>query len=177
MLTDICKIPAIETLLNNDVKELIHFFKRKEKPRVISKNIAKDSGVKIRGSKIPVPTRWQSQRAFPHSVLRLKYPLEMAVAHKKVEKTIPLSIKINIVDSADHFEKNIEHIYNLIAAVSFLIKNIEGDAPNLSYFPIKLRRLFKFLKKGENIKFLDYLDEDLLKDILVDRLTFMYHPV
>lgn len=176
LLSDVCKIPFIAEFLE-EVKEVILYFKSHEKPRQVLKQLAAKSGEKMVSLKLTVPTRWQSQRESLRSILRLKYPLKMTIAHEEVERIIPETIRNNIDDHENYFWKNTQKIYNMIAPVSLLIKNIEGDKPNLSYFPTKLRKLKKFLLQAETLDFLNVDDEDQFTNTLADRHAFMFHPV
>lgn len=60
------------------------------------------------------------------------------------EKKIPAHSKSMIQN--DHFREMIEIVVKFGRLISDLIKAIEEDRPNLSYFPLSIQKIFTFLK-------------------------------
>ena len=173
LIKDIVSVPTIQKLIG-DTKTIIKFFRNCQVAKQMLKKIQFENGGKEMALLLPVDTRWGSQCATINSLLRTKNHLQIAVMHKEISSKVTAAVKRNLLDE-DNFWSELERVYTLIEPPSSLIKKIEGDRPNLSYFPMSIKHLFTELE--DNIFFLTADEEDMLKVSYEKRREFLFHPI
>lgn len=169
---DILKRETTKTILN-DAGDIIHFFRRKIKPKEILNNMMIQLKQKPAAVVDAVATRWGLHKAALHSLLRAQNALLLAANHPKLQGIMTDEIKDNIIDRT--FWETIQNLYDLLARPSELIRVLEGDTPTLSCFTLKIKKLFKFFKKS--LFFFSTQEEEALKIKLDERRMFLHHPV
>lgn len=172
-MKDILSIKSLQDDVLNPAHEIVKFC-RQSSAKAFLKVLVITNKMKPRAILNTVDTRWQSARASLHSILHSKSLLLMAVVHSKLKDKVPVNVK-NTIQDDEVFWTKLKIVHDLIEPISILIKNVKGDRPNLSYFTMKITRLFSFL--NNSFFFLNSVEEANIKDKLEDREVFLYHPV